>query len=131
MLSFSFIELWSPFLVGYIPTYHTKLQSNLPSCYVKELRCFEMIFSLYILSGVLSEGVTPGSIPNPAVKTLNGDGTSLATGWESSKTPVFYFYTPPHTFKKHSKFNVQDSKFKDLIPLFIKFTCFSISMVGM
>ena len=37
--------------------------------------------------GDWSGGVTPGNIPNPAVKSVSADGTWRATSWESRSSP--------------------------------------------
>ena len=37
--------------------------------------------------GDWSGGVTPGNIPNPAVKSVSADGTWRATSWESRSLP--------------------------------------------
>ena len=37
--------------------------------------------------GDLSDGGTPGNIPNPAVKSVSADGTWRATSWESRSLP--------------------------------------------
>ena len=45
--------------------------------------------------GDLSSGGTPGSIPNPVVKSASADGTWGATPWESRSSPILsllFFY---------------------------------------
>ena len=37
--------------------------------------------------GDRSDGVTPGNISNPAVKSVSADGTWRATSWESRSLP--------------------------------------------
>jgi len=39
----------------------------------------------------LSDGGTPGHIPNPAVKAVSADGTWRATSWESRSLPRDFF----------------------------------------
>jgi hypothetical protein len=47
--------------------------------------------------GDLSDGGTPGPIPNPEVKTVSADGTWGATPWESRSLPRDFFYLTKET----------------------------------
>ena len=68
-----------------------RTQHSFPKLTPTTYYSFTLNFCIRKSLGDLSDGGTPGHIPNPVVKAVSADGTWRATSWESRSLPRDFF----------------------------------------